>query len=176
MLTENISMYVLLAYVEVLGKSCAESCGVEDRTGTDYLILGQSGVLAELIGENVNGIAYNYIDGVRSILYDLRDDRLGYVDVLLCKVDSRLTGLSRASRGEDHDVRSGGVAVASRIDLRGSAERNALLYVHGLSEGLCLVDVDHYDLGSDTRYREGVGDRRTDAACSDNADFVAHLL
>ena len=66
MLTENISMYVLLAYVEVLGKSCAESCGVEDRTGTDYLILGQSGVLAELIGENVNGIAYNYIDGVRS--------------------------------------------------------------------------------------------------------------
>ena len=55
-LTHDVRVHVLLIDVIVLGQSCSQTGGVQNGTGTDDLLLGQTGALAEGIGKNVNGL------------------------------------------------------------------------------------------------------------------------
>ena len=93
-LTEYISVNVLVADVESLCKTCTETDAVESCTRTDDVVSGKTGGLVELVGENIDRVAYDDIDSVGGILNYLGDNRLCDVNVCLSELETRLTGLS----------------------------------------------------------------------------------
>ena len=60
MLAENISMNIALVYIVILGESRTQARGIEYRTGTDDMALGNIRELVESISQNINGIADYY--------------------------------------------------------------------------------------------------------------------
>ena len=165
-------MDVVLIDAIVLAQAGAQARRVEDRAGADQVILGNAGELQEGIGQNVDRVADDDIDRVGRILRDLGDDHLGDVHIGLRQLKAGLAGLSGNAGRQDHDVRAGSVAVVAGIDRARVAERRALTDVERLTKRLLAVDVDHHDLGRETHDRQRVGNGRTDAAGSDDCNFV----
>lgn len=171
-LTQNVSVYVLLVDLVVLGETCTQTGGIEDGTGTEDAGLRNAGALAERIGEDINRVADEQIDCIRCILRDVRRDALDDVDVRLCKVQSGLAGLTGNAGRDDDDVGILCVFIAARVNGTWRAERNALTDVQSLALCLFLVDIDHDNLGSNALHSEGVSDRGADAAAADNGNFI----
>ena len=74
MLTEYVSVDVFLGNVEVFRQSAAKSCGIQHGTGTKDLVFRKSGDLCKHVGHDINRVAYNDVDGIRSRFYDFRCD------------------------------------------------------------------------------------------------------
>ena len=55
--TEYVCVYVLLVDVVVFGQTSAQSCGIQNSTGTDDAVFGKSGELVEGVGQNVNRVS-----------------------------------------------------------------------------------------------------------------------
>ena len=89
-----VSMDVLLSNLAVLGETVTKTCGVKNRTGTDDLLLRDTGNLCEDIGHDINRVAYDHIFCIRSNSSDLRCDLLKDVYVCLGQFDSGLTRLA----------------------------------------------------------------------------------
>ena len=66
MLTEYKTVNVLLCHIEMLGQLGTKSCGVKAGTGTDDLMLRQSGNLGKYIGQYVNRVTYDNINRIRA--------------------------------------------------------------------------------------------------------------
>ena len=176
MLAEHIGVHVELVDRVVLREARTQTRGVEDRTGADDAGFRQAGALAEGVGQNIDRVADDQVDGVGRVARDLRDDALDDVDVRLRKVESRLARLSRDAGGNDDDVGILAVRIAARIDRARAAERRALANVERFAERLVVVDVDHDDFGSQTHDGQRVADGCTDAAASDDGDFIHTLI
>ena len=73
-LTEYVSVDVFLGNVEVFRQSAAKSCGIQHGTGTKDLVFRKSGDLCKHVGHDINRVAYNDVDGIRSRFYDFRCD------------------------------------------------------------------------------------------------------
>ena len=58
-LSENVSVYVLLAYLVVLGKSCAKTSSIKNSTRTDYAALRKIGEFVEGVGKDIETIVGN---------------------------------------------------------------------------------------------------------------------
>ena len=71
MLTHYISMHILLADAQVLSQTRTQTCGIQNRTGTDYLSLRQSADLGKYISQNINRIRYQNINCIGCIFSDL---------------------------------------------------------------------------------------------------------
>lgn len=115
MLTEDTAVDVLHIYVEVLCKAGAKSCGVKNGSGTDYLLLGKSGMLAEGIGQDIDRIADDNINGIGSSRGNLRNDALCDVNIRLSKIKTGLTGTSCDTGGNDNDIRASCVGIITGI-------------------------------------------------------------
>ena len=173
-LTEYISVNVLVADVESLCKTCTETDAVESCTRTDDVVSGKTGGLVELVGKNIDRVAYDDIDSVGGILNYLGDNRLCDVNVCLSELETRLTGLSCNAGGKNNNVRILSVLICACINGAGGAERNALNDIHSLAVSLVVVDINKNDLGSYAVNDHSIGNSGADAACADNSDFVAH--
>ena len=103
-LTHDVGVHVLLVDLVVFGQSCTQTGGVQNGTGTDDLLLRQTGALAEGIGKNVNRVADDYVLRVGGIAGDLRDNALGDVYVDLGQIQTGLTGFTCYTGGENDDV------------------------------------------------------------------------
>ena len=101
-------------------------------------------------------------------------DVLHNVDIGLRKINSALTGLAADTGGDDHDVGVRCVGVITGNDGDRLTEAGSLNDVHDLALYLLLVDIDHYDLGSNVPQRQCVGDGRSHIAGSNNSYFSAH--
>ena len=93
-----------LADVVIFGESCAETCGIEYRSRTDYAVFGQVRKFVECISKDIHGVAYDYVCCVRSVFCYLGDNALCYVDVCLRKLKSRLTCLSCHTRRNYYNI------------------------------------------------------------------------
>ena len=76
MLTEYIGVNIFLSHLEMLGKTETKSCRIKQRTGTNDLILRKTRNLCEYIGHDIHRIADNDVEGIRSLLHDLRSNAL----------------------------------------------------------------------------------------------------
>ena len=94
MLAVHIGMDIFLRHVEMLGKTIPQSGCIQHSTGTDDLILRQSGDPGKYIGQNVHRVADDDVDGVRRRLHDLGRDLLDDVHVGLGQFNSGLSGLA----------------------------------------------------------------------------------
>ena len=168
MLAENISVNVALADVVIFGESCAETCGIEYRSRTDYAVFGQVRKFVECISKDIHGVAYDYVCCVRSVFCYLGDNALCYVDVCLRKLKARLSRLSCNARCENDNVRACRVEIAAGINRAGTAERGALSDVESLSESLLAVYVYHYYFRRHSEYCKGVCDCGAYASCADD--------
>ena len=92
--TENVSVNVLLVYVVVFRNSRTKSGSIENSTRADNAFGGKTRILAEGVGEYINGVTYNNVGSVGCVFGDLGNDLLGDVNVDLREVESGLTGLS----------------------------------------------------------------------------------
>ena len=172
MLTHDVGMHVLLIDLIILGQSCAQTGGIQNGTGTDDLLLGQTGALAEGVRQNINRVADNHVLGIGSVAGDLRDDALGDIHVDLGQIQTGLAGLACHTGGEDNDVGVYRVAVVACIDGAGSTEGNTLTDIQGLAQCFLRVQIDHNDLVGDAGYRQCVSDGRAYAAGSDDGNLA----
>ena len=173
-LTEYVSVNVLLADIEGLGKTGTQTSGIEGCAGTDDLVGGETRVLVEYVGEDIDRIAYYDINSLRSVLDDLGDYGLGDVNVYLSKFKTRLTCFSGHTGCKDNDVGTLCIGICACVDGYGGTERNTLEDIHCFALSLFCVDIDQNDLRCDTGYYHVISDGRSDAASADNSDFVAH--
>ena len=58
------------------GQTETKSCRIKQRTGTNDLILRKTRNLCEYIGHDIHRIADNDVEGIRSLLHDLRSNAL----------------------------------------------------------------------------------------------------
>ena len=176
MLTEHVRMYVALADIIELGQTGTKSRGVENRTGTDNLILRNAGELVECIGHNIDRVADDDVDCLRSIHRNLGRDVLHNVDIGLSKLKSRLTGLSRNAGCNDDDIGAHGVAVITCDNAHGTEERSALKNIHGLALSLLLVHINQNDVRCGTVGCESECDRRSDASRANDSNLHTYLF
>ena len=142
MLAEDIRMNVLLINVVVLCQARTQTSRIQDRTRTDNLLFPEAGGLAELIGQDIDGIAYDDVNRIRRVLYYLGDDAFGNVDVGLRQIQAGLAGLSCHAGGQDDNVGILCVRIASRVNRCRGAERRSLPDIQRLSQRLFRVDID----------------------------------
>lgn len=114
--------------------------------------------LGENIGQNVDRVCHDDIDGIGSVFCNLGSDLLDDVGVDLGKLKTGLACLTGNARGDDNNVGTLCVGVGSGVDIGGIAICGTLADIHCFTEGLLFVDVDEDDLCRRTRYRKGVGD------------------
>ena len=70
MLTEYVCVYLLLVNVVYLCKAGTKADSIKNSSCTEYLILGESGVLKECVGKDIYGVCYENVNSVGSNLYD----------------------------------------------------------------------------------------------------------
>ena len=150
MFTVDVGMDVLGADAETLCKLRLQAAGVQDRAGTEDLVLRQAGSLIKNIRQNINGVGNDDVDRVRRSLDDLRRDLLDDIHVALRQLQPGLAGFSGKTRGDDHDVGVVGIVIVTGADDGRGAEGRALIDVQRLSEGFFPVDVDQQDLCGDS--------------------------
>ena len=146
MLTENVSMDILLCNSVMCGQSIAKTCGIENSTRSDDMSLGKSRDLCENVCHNINRIADHYVERIGSSRNDLRSDALKNVNVGLCELDSRLTGLARDSGSDDDYIGTLSILVISCNNRDRVTEASTLDDIDNLSLNLGLVDIDENDL------------------------------
>ena len=139
------------------------------------MALGQAGDLVEDIGQDIDGVGHDDVDRVGRMLYDLRDDGLGDVDVGLRQIQTGLAGLTRNTGGQNDHVGALRVLIAAGIDRNRRTERHALTDVQRLAHRLGFVDVDHDNFRCNAVDRHGVGNGGTNAARADNRNFLSHM-
>ena len=76
MLTEYIGMDIFLSHFKMLGKAETKSCRIKQRTGANDLILRKTRNLCEYISHDIHRVADNDVEGIRSLLHDLRSNAL----------------------------------------------------------------------------------------------------
>ena len=170
-LAKDVSVNVTLIYRIVFGETRAEAGGVEDSTRTDNAFLGDSRILCESVGENVNGVADDEVCGVGSIASYLGNDALDDIDVGLSEIESRLAGLSGDTRRNNYYVGALGVGVFARIYCAGIAEGSTLADIQRLAHSSFLIYIYHNDFVCDAVYGQGVCDSSAYVACSYNSDL-----
>ena len=136
------------------------------------MVFGKPRKFEESVSQDIDRIADDYVNRIRSIFCDLRNDRLGDVDIRLSKFKPRLPRFTRHARSHDHDIGILRVAVTARVYRTGRTKRRSLPDVKSLAESFFIVDVDHNDLGRNAHNGESISDSRADAARTDNGYFV----
>ena len=174
MLTVDVGMNVLLGDVIAVGQVVAEPGGVQNGAGADDLAFRNAGDSGKHVGHDVHGVADDDIQGVGCDRRDLWRNVFHDVDVGLRQIDAALTGFAPDAGGDDDDVGVCCVSVITGNDGDRLAEAGSLNDVHDLALYLLLVDIDHYDLGSNVPQRQCVGDGRSHIAGSNNSYFSAH--
>ena len=149
MLTEYISVNVLLGNIKMLCQSAAKSCCIQDCTGTNNLILRQSGNLCEYISHDINRIAYDQIKGIWSCLYDLRCDRFEDIYICLCKFKSCLSWFTGNTGCDDNDVRIPSIFVVSGNDRDRISEAGSLDNIQNFTFCFLFVDIDQNNFRCD---------------------------
>lgn len=165
-------MDILRADAEALCQRGLKTACIQNGAGADDLTLRQAGDLCEHIGQHVDRVGDDDIDRIRRSLDDLRRDVLDDIDVGLRQIQTALTGLSRHTGGDDHNVRALGVLIVAGTHDRRRTERRALINIQCLAECLLLVDIDQQDLRCDSLDHQIVGNGRADAARANNSDFA----
>ena len=146
MLSKYIRMDIALADIITFGQPRTQPCRIQNRTGTEDMVLRQSGNLMKCIRQNVHRIADNNICSVRSVLGNLRNNALGDINIGLRQLQTGLTRLSRNTGGKDYNIGSCCIGVIARVNRTWSAKGQALTDVQRFSQRLLSIDVDHYDL------------------------------
>ena len=149
MLTEYISVNVLLGNIKMLCQSATKSCCIQDCTGTNDLILRQSGNLCEYISHDINRIAYDYIECIWCLFYNFRCNVLQNIYICLCKLNSCLSRFTGNSRSNDNDVGIFGILIFSSFDCDRVTETGSLDNVHNLSCNFLFIDINQNNLRCD---------------------------
>ena len=149
MLTEYISVNVLLGNIKMLCQSAAKSCCIQDCTGTNNLILRQSGNLCEYISHDINRIAYDYIECIWCLFYNFRCNVLQNIYICLCQFDTCLTWFSCNTRGDDNDIGVFCILVLTCFDIDRVAEAGSLNNIHNLSCYFFFIDINKDNLRCD---------------------------
>ena len=172
MLTEYICVYIALADVVVLRQSCTQTGSIQNRTGTDDPVFRQVGELVECVGQNIYRITYYNISSVGCMSGDFRDNALGNVDIGLRQLQTGLTRLSCNTGCQDHNVRILCIHIAACVNGAGAAEGGALSDIQRFAQSLFAVDINHDDFGRHSHNGQRVRNGGTNAAGSDDGDFV----
>ena len=146
MLTENISMNIFLCHLEVFGNTTFQSCGIQNRTGTDNLILRQTGNFSKYISHDIYRIAYDYVKSIRSCFYDLRRDTFQDIDICLGQLNSGLTWFTCNTGGDDYDIGIFCIFILTGNDGNGITEAGSLLNIHHFAFHFVFVDINQYNL------------------------------
>ena len=165
-------MDVLRADAEALCQHGLQTARVQNRTGANDLPLRQAGDLMENIGQHIDRVGDNDINGVGRHLDDLRRDILEDVDICLRQLKTGLAGFSGHTGGNDYDIRIRSVFIFTGADDGRRAERRALIDIHCLAEGLLLVDVHEKDLRGDALNHQIVCDRCADASRANDGNLA----
>ena len=149
MLTKYISVDVLLCNIKMLCQSTAKSCCIQDRTGTNNLILRQSRNFCEYISHDINRIAYDQIKGIWSCLYDLRCDRFEDIYICLCQLNTCLTWFSCNTGGDDNDIGIFRILIFTCFDIDRVAEAGSLDNIQNFTFCFLFVDIDQNNFRCD---------------------------
>ena len=171
-LTDDVGVNALGRDVHVIGQQGAETGSIQHGAGAQHLRRRKIGALEDGVGDDINGITDDHVDGVGCGGSDLRDHLLDEADVDLGKVDAGLTGLAADARGDDDDVGILGIFVLTAVDVDIAAERQAVSDVHHFAFGFFLVNIDQNDLTAGIQGGQGVRDGRAHIACAQNRDFL----
>ena len=98
MFAENIGVNIALIDVVILGKSGTKTRRVKNCARTYDVVFGKSRFFEECVRQNVNGIADNYVNGVRSVFCDFGNNGLCDVNIGLSKFKTGLSGPSCDTR------------------------------------------------------------------------------
>lgn len=93
-LAENVCVNVFLADVVVFRKAGAKTGGVEQCARSEHAILRDTRNLGENIGQNVDRVCHDDIDGIGSVFCNLGSDLLDDVGVDLGKLKTGLACLT----------------------------------------------------------------------------------
>ena len=176
MLTEHVCVHLLLVDVIDLRESGAQTDGIQAGTRTEDLMLRQTRVFEECVGQDVYGVGNHDIGCVGSVFHDLIRDALDDLDVGLRQLESRLSGLSAKTRGDDDSLRADCVAVITRIDVAVVEEGGCLLDVKCLSQRSFGVDVDENDLRYCVACKQRIRGCRSDGTRTDNGYLCFHVV
>ena len=88
-----------------------QTAGIQNGTGADDLILGQSGDLVKHIGQHIHRIGNDHIDRFGRIGKNIFRHILQDVHIGLGKIQSGHTGLSCNAAGDDNNIRISSLVV-----------------------------------------------------------------
>ena len=174
MLTQYVSVYLLLVYVEDLCQIGAQTDGIQNGTGTEHLALGQTGVLQERIGQDIHGVRHQDINSVGGYLGDLVGNILDDTHVGLHQIQTGLAGLSADAGGDDNCLRACRVGIITCDNVTVADERGCLLNVKGFAHSSFGVDVDQNYFGCGASCQKGESGGCTDGSCTDDCNFLFH--
>ena len=141
----DMGMDILGADMEALCQRGLQTAGVQNGAGADDLILGNAGDLVEHIGQNINRIGNDDINGIGSIFGDILSNTLQNADIGLCQIQTSHTGFSGNSAGDHNDVGVCGILIITGANDCGGAERGTLIYIKCFTDSLLLVDIHKND-------------------------------
>ena len=153
MLTKYISVDVLLCNIKMLCQSTAKSCCIQDRTGTNNLILRQSGNFCEYISHDINRIAYDYIESIWCLFNNFRCNIFENIYICLCQLNTCLTWFSCNTGGDDNDIGIFRILIFTCFDIDRVAEAGSLDNIHNFSCYFFFIDINQNDLRCDILIR-----------------------
>ena len=173
-LAVNVGMDVLGADVELPGQLRLQPGRIQHRAGADDPLRGNAGDLVEHIGHHVHRVGDHDVNGLRGVFYNVGGDLLEDVHIGLGQLQPGLPGLPGHAGGDDDNGGTHRILIPPRTDHRRGCKAGALVNIHGLSEGLLLVDVDKQNFRGNIHGHQVIGNGRPHAARSDDGDFCTH--
>ena len=172
MLADNVCVNALDGDASLVSDQPTQTGGVQNGTGRQHAVCGQTGNLLGNDGENVTGVGDEHDDCVGCYGQDVRQQLLEDCDVCACQFEAGLTGLLASTSGDDDHV-----AVAQQFDVVATGygcfvcEHCAVCDVQCFSVCALAVDVVQDDFVCGAADHSCVCGCATDAACTDDAEL-----
>ncbi len=141
MLAENIGMDIFGVYAQMRAEDLVQACRIKQRAGAKHTVFRQACHFVNRIGNDIDRVADNNINCIRSIFDCLRHYALDDVHIALGKVNTGLAGLACAAQCYNHDIGALYVGIVSGVNIHGRTQGCALDNIHRFAFCLVLVDI-----------------------------------
>ena len=148
----------------------AQTRGIQVGAGTEDLVCRQAGDLLGNVGRDIDRVGDEHVDGVRSDLDEIRDDRLQNLDGGADQLETGLSRLlARTCGDDDHIGVAANLRIVGTVDGHGRVEAGAVLHIEHFGLHALLGDIFEHDLAGNTTLGGCEGEGGTDCAGTDNS-------
>ena len=142
MFAYDIGMDALWIELQLLGQQIAEASSIEDRPRADDGCAGKARKLPGHIGHDVNGVGHNQKNRFSTMLREVRNKALKYLEVALKTVQAAFTRIALASCCNDDNISLCAIRQSSNSYHDRFNERQSLDQIHHFPFHLLRIGIN----------------------------------